>query len=170
MRRPLFEKYRVVSRCRPAFTLVELTVCILFIAIIAAIAIPKYSSGLSGFRVESAAKRIAQDIALAQRSARQTNSSRTITISVTTDEYSLPELVSMDRSTDKYVVKLRDDPYASDLISIVDSTRPSESPTSVTLTFDRFGTPDRGITLKLSSGDQLRWVTVHSTSGKATVQ
>ena len=55
---------------RGGFSLFELLIAMSVIAIIAAVAVPRYASSVGRYRAESAARRVAADLTLAQAKAR----------------------------------------------------------------------------------------------------
>ena len=165
-------KYQITlgpARSR-GFSLLELTCCTLFLGIIAAIATPNYMDSLDRYRIEMAVKRISNDLQFTQGSARQTNSIKSITFTLSDSAYSMVGITSLDRSSASYSVKLTDSPYQVRMVGLVDSTKPNQSPTSVTVTFNRFGLPDRGVTITVGSGSRTQLVQVAAASGKVTIQ
>ena len=152
------------------FTLVELTFCILLIGIIATVATPKYFASLDRYRVEMAVKRLANDIRLAQNSARQTNFTQTIRFTRADSTYSIDAIKSIERPSASYTVLLTDSPYQVRMVGLIDSTQPTASPATITVTFNRFGIPDRGVTIILQSGSRSQQVQVDASSGKVKIQ
>ena len=61
---------------RSGFTLIELVMVLAIIGLITAIAAPRYAASLARYRAESAARRVAADLALARREAAASSSSR----------------------------------------------------------------------------------------------
>ena len=101
---------------RGGVSILELTVTVLILGIIAAIASPTYSSSLQNYRTEVASQRIIQDIEQARRVARQTNSSQTITFSTISHSYTIDSVGSLDRVGQTYDVSLGLAPYHSQLL------------------------------------------------------
>ncbi len=147
-----------------AFTLVELTVVVVVIAITGAIALPRYTASLSRYRVDLASKRLAADLALAQSTARAKGAFQSVTLDSTTSRYGLPEQASLAASG-RYVVVLADAPFYTTIKSAVDSG--ARAVTSIK--FDGFGRPDTSLTVTLISGDHARVVTVAAESGAINV-
>ena len=152
------------------FTLVEMTFCILLLGIVATVATPKYFASLDRYRVEMAVKRLANDIRLAQRSARQTNSTQTIRFTRADSVYSIDTVKSIERASASYSVQLTDSPYQVRMVGLIDSTQPTASPAGITVVFNRFGIPDRGATIVLQSNSRSQQVQVDASSGKVTIQ
>lgn len=66
--RPMCEPHRALLRAR-GFTLMELSIVLVIVAVIAAIAAPRLGASSGRYRVQAAAKRIALDIEAARRAA-----------------------------------------------------------------------------------------------------
>ena len=154
----MYRAIRQASRdARGGASLLELTVTVLILGIIAAIASPMYS-------------RILQDIEQARRVARQTNSSRTITFSTSSQSYTIAGLGSLDRVGQSYEIPLSGAPYHSRLLFLATSAQPSVSLSSVAIVFDRFGIPNQGVRLRVGSGAVEKRIDVAPISGRVSVQ
>ena len=160
------------TRKRPRFgvTLVELTVSIMILGILAAAASPIYSNSLLRYRVEVTSQRIAQDIVQTQRVARQTNSTRTITFTTIDHSYVISGINSMDHASQPYKVLVNESPYRAQFSSLVTAALPTTQLASLTLAFDRFGMPDQGISVTVNAGTLQKRVDVAPTSGRVSVQ
>ena len=160
------------TRKRPRFgvTLVELTVSIMILGILAAVASPIYSNSLLRYRVEVTAQRISQDIVQTQRVARQTNSTRTITFTAIDHSYVINGINSMDHTSQPYKVLVNESPYRAQFSSLVTAAMPATQLASLTLTFNRFGMPDQGISVTVTAGIMQKRVDVAPTSGRVSVQ
>jgi type IV fimbrial biogenesis protein FimT len=155
---------------RGGVSLLELTVTVLILGIIAAIASPTYSSSLQNYRTGVASQRIVQDIEQARRVARQTNSSRTITFSTKSQSYTIGGLSSLDRVGQSYEISLGGAPYYSRLLFLSTSAKPSVPLNSVAIVFDRFGMPNQGVRLRVGSGAVEKRIDVAPISGRVSVQ
>src|SRR4051812_29149993 len=102
---------------RLAYTLTELVMVLVTVALTLAVAAPRYANSLTRYRADAAAKRIAADMALAQGQARATSKSQSVSFNVTADTYQLPGVTGLSGGTTTYVVNLADAPYSSDLVS-----------------------------------------------------
>lgn len=139
----------------------ELVLVIFIIATLAALAVPRFSNTLALQRVEAAKRRIVADLALAQRQARITNASQTVSFTLGTHEYSLIGMSHLDRPSLGYRVLLSEDPYGASLVSANFGGDPD-------ITFDVFGVPDSGGSVVISVGNHVRTVTVDARTGRAT--
>jgi prepilin-type N-terminal cleavage/methylation domain-containing protein len=155
---------------RRGVTLVEITVSVMILGILAAVAAPIYSNSLQAYRADNAAKRIVQDILQTQRIARQANSSRSIAFNAAEPSYTLSGINSLDRSSAPYKVMLSQAPYQVTISSLVTVAQPTTQLANVSVTFDRFGMPDQGIKVTVRSGAVQKQVNVAAPSGRVSVQ
>ena len=65
--------YIATRAARAGFSLLELVIVLAIVATLATIAAPRYGASLAAYRVESAARRIVADLALARSMARTEN-------------------------------------------------------------------------------------------------
>src|SRR5690349_12774102 len=95
-------------RSRPsfAFSLIELVLVIAIIAVVGAIALPRYSNSLHNYRATLAAKRIATDLQMAQFRARALSTTRTVAFTVTGSTYQIAGESDLTKSGSTYTVLL----------------------------------------------------------------
>jgi prepilin-type N-terminal cleavage/methylation domain-containing protein len=149
---------------RRGFSLLELTIVILIIGILAAVATPNWAAVLSKYRADAAAQRIVTDLARTQSLAYSTSTAQTLTLNVTQSTYQIAGLRSLDRASSIYTVDLTAEPYCSTLIS-------ANFNGTAQISFDGYGQPAvAGGTIVVTCGNQQRTVTVDATTGKATYQ
>lgn len=148
-----------------AFTLIELVLVIATVAILSAIAVPRYASALARYRVDLAAKRVAADLALARSHARTNSASQLIDFSTPANGYTLTGVPSPDGGAGGYVVRLGDEPYKASLGEFAFG-----GPVATAVWFDRFGTPDGSGTVVVSSGGYQKTVVLDAVTGKAVVR
>ncbi len=141
------------------FSLVELVVVAAVLALLAALAIPRYARSVARWRAESAARRIAADIALAQRQARITSASQSIVFEVAGSAYTLVGMTHPDYPAQTYTVKLGAEPY---LATVTSADFGGDS----TLIFNGYGLPDSGGEVRISAGGLLYRVWVNADTGR----
>jgi prepilin-type N-terminal cleavage/methylation domain-containing protein len=151
-------------------TLIELTMSVMILGILAAIATPLYSDSILRYRVDVATRQIQQDIVQSCTLARQTNTSRTIVFNAVTESYSISGISSLDRVSAPYTVALNQSPFRVVISSLVNAAQPTTQLTNLTLGFDRFGMPDKGMSMIVSVGTYQKRINVAPVSGRVTVQ
>ena len=149
---------------RPGFSLGELMIVVIVISILAAAALPKWSSSLQKLRASNAASRIVSDLARAQSAAYGSSTAKTVTFSVTASQYTISDVASLKRSSGTYAVTLTDDPYRCSLVSVW-----GESGTQ-TITFDGYGLPNRGGTIIVAANGVQKSIVVNAATGTAVIQ
>ena len=160
--RPQLRRYRRRSYAA-AFTLVELVLVIATIGILSAVAIPRYSNSLNRYRVDLAVKRVIADISLARSAARASGTGLVMNFATPANGYTLVALPGIDGQAGDYAVTLAADPYKVSLGSAVFG-----SATSVR--FTRFGLPEAGGSVIVSSGSYQKRIVVDAVTGRAEVQ
>jgi prepilin-type N-terminal cleavage/methylation domain-containing protein len=149
---------------RPGFTLLELAVTLLIVALVASLVAPRFAQSISANRAEMAARRLSADLRRVQDTARITSSSLVVrfTVAPSASRYEIPGLADLDHRGGHYVVRLDDDPYRVE-ISSVSLGGDSE------VIFDGQGKPDSAGTITLRAGDHVRTITIDGPSGHAAV-
>lgn len=151
------------ARSRRAFSLLELIVVLAIVAVLGAIAAPRYSFALQRYRLEMAANRVASDINLARSLARAKGSTATISFAPSTSTYAIAGLTSTDRASEAFGVDLSREPFGVTIQSVdFAGTR--------TLTIKGYGVPTSGGTVHLTRGSLTKVVTVASGSGEVSIQ
>jgi prepilin-type N-terminal cleavage/methylation domain-containing protein len=149
---------------RVGFSLIELSIVVVIMSILAAVALPRWSDSLHSFRAANAASRIAADLSLARSAAYSSSTSRTVTFDVSAGLYTVEGVTPLNHSTGPYVVTLADDPYRSRLVSVWGLTGQQS------ITFDGYGRPNTGGTIVIASGNLQKSIVVNANSGTAVVQ
>lgn len=149
---------------RRGFSLLELTIVVMILGIMAAIAMPNWTWLLAKYRVDSAAQRIVVDLNRTQSLAYATSSTKTVTFTVAQSRYQIPGLKDLDHPAATYTVDLTAEPYRATLVSAVFGG-------SSQISYNGFGQPTvAGGTIVVESGGQQRTITVDAASGKGSIQ
>jgi prepilin-type N-terminal cleavage/methylation domain-containing protein len=148
---------------RRAFTLVELVMVAAILAVLSAIAVPRYSASLGHFRTEAAARRVASDISMARAQSRAGSVPRSIEFEPASGSYSIPGLAGLDGAA-LYRVDLSEAPYRCSMR--VEFTNGTQA-----LSFDGYGWPvGGGGEIYLAASGATRTVKIDPVTGAATVR
>ena len=90
------------------FTLLELCVVLLIIALVAGLAAARYGSAVSRYRADAAARHIVADLALARSKVRLASQGQTVVFDVAANSVRLVNVADIDRPTAPYEVHLGD--------------------------------------------------------------
>jgi prepilin-type N-terminal cleavage/methylation domain-containing protein len=145
------------------FSLLELLLVLAIMTTLAAIAAPRYQRSLSRYRADLAARRIVQDLELAQAAAKATSAARTVRIRQGEDDVQLFDTAGLDPHESTYRTKLFEPPYQADITA---STFNGDD----YLIFDGWGIPDSGGTAVLAVGSEIRTITVDANTGEASIE
>lgn len=135
---------------RPAFTLIELSIVVLILAVMAAIAAPRYSAALGNYRVNAAAGRVAGDLRYIRQYARKISQPQTVTFNATTNTYTAATMTDVTRRGTGYTVNLLASDYLADITSV--------SFGAGSVTFDIYGQPSVTGTVVVASGGLQRTI------------
>ena len=136
---------------RPAFTLVELVMVVMIVAILTAVAAPKYRAALANYRADAAAGRIAADLRMVAAYARKVSIAQSVQFDAGADSYAAPLFPDMNRQSTSYAVALRSSEYVADVVA-------ASFGGSATVTFNIHGRPTAPGTVVVASGTQQRTV------------
>lgn len=151
------------AETRRGFTLVDLTITVLIMGLVAATASPKFAALLTSYTAEAAARRVAADLNYAASAAAQTSQSVTVTFDVSGDSYSVAGVDSPDHPGAAWVVSLTTGGTNVDLVS-------ADFAASQTVTFNAYGRPNNPGSIILSSGSDSATIVVDAATGRATLQ
>lgn len=129
-----------------AYTLIELTITLMIMGIVAGTAVPRYFDALTNYRGRSVAKRIEADLQYAARIAEQTSSPTTVLFDVAGHSYEIVGLTDIDRRNRTYQFNLQDSRYQGKLLQV-------EFADSTQVVFDIHGLPDNSGKIAFLVGD-----------------
>ena len=152
-----------------AFSLIELSFVIGTIAIVSAIAVPRFAGSLQQQRVSAAAQRIVADLNMARSRANTTSTTIAVTFTFATNQYDIPAIPDLDKPLNGYSVRLGDEPYSATLVSSSLGGSLQTSGTSQ-ISFTGYGLPNTGGTIIVAAGNATRQVLVDGVSGRAVVK
>jgi type II secretion system protein H len=150
-------------RGRSGFSLIELVLVVVIVAVFAAMAIPRYTGARERYQVDLAARRVSADLQLAQLRARASGQSRTLTFTRSSSSYQLSGESDLSRPASAYIVQLTAEPYRSSIGTVNFSN-------AATLSFNGWGVPSAGGSLTVQSGGLTRTVSVNANTGAVTIQ
>jgi type II secretory pathway pseudopilin PulG len=142
---------------------VELILVIVLVAIVSAVAAPRYASSASNYRASHAAKRLAADLELARQTARFNGTSVTVTFNASTHQYAMAGVKSLTSSSNTYTVYLLKEPYRASFTSL-------DAGGDTALVFDRYGVPDSAFSIVLGAGGFSKTVSMARYDTKVAVQ
>ena len=152
---------RFKHRCHSGYTFVEITIVVLIMGLLAAVAAPTYVSTVTKYRVDMAARKIVADLHFARAEALRNSLSRTVQFDTTNNRYELLSVESTDRTGTNYLVELVDEPFYSALVSATFNGDEA-------VVFDRFGRPDSVGTVVVQAGGLQKTVSL-AADGRATM-
>jgi len=145
------------------FSLLEVVLVSAIIAIVAAMAVPRYGRAAGRYQVDLAARRVKADLQQAQVYARTTSAPCTVIFSVGVNKYELANVSTLDRTAGSYTVTLAAEPYKARLVS-------ANFNSASQVVFNGWGLPDNGGTVVVAVGTQQRTITVDSQTGQVSIQ
>ncbi len=154
------------ARCSWAggFTLVELVLVAAIVAIMSAMAIPRYARAMERYRVQAATQRVINDLAHAAEVARTRSAPAVIRFDPDDDSYTIEGLDDPDRDEAEYVVRLDQSPYG---VRLYHANFNDES----WVRFDGYGQPQTGGLVIIGGPlSGMRVIALDAQTGKAVAQ
>jgi prepilin-type N-terminal cleavage/methylation domain-containing protein len=148
---------------RHGFSLVELAYTIAIIGIMAAIALPHWSSSIQTYQLNLAARRVASDLTWAQSCANGASASVTVSFDSSKSIYQIVGVTDPDHPAGTYTVDLTADPYHATVTSVSFGGVPQ-------IVFNGYGMPTQGGDVVVAVGGTQRTINVDATSGRILVQ
>jgi prepilin-type N-terminal cleavage/methylation domain-containing protein len=146
------------------FTLVELVLVAAIVAIVSAMAIPRYAQAMERYRVQAATQRVINDLAHAAEVAHTRSAPAVIRFNPVDDSYTIEGLDDPDRPGGTYVVRLGEAPYGVKLYH-------ADFNEETWLRFDGYGQPQSGGVVIIGGPlSGLRVIALDAQTGKAVVQ
>lgn len=160
----------LVRTRRNGFTLIDLTISVLILGIVAAVASPSFADAMIKFRIEAAAKRIAGDFNYARKQAMAKSEAITIEVFTSPSRYVINGATNLDHGGTSTTITI------SDVDASITSTVPNfDGETS--LQYSHYGLPvvvASGANLVSGSvvitmGSQTKTISIDPMTGKASV-
>jgi general secretion pathway protein H len=155
-------------RSRAGFSLVELLIVLVILALLAGIAVTTLSGGRAQLAAREAAQRIAADIGFAQADALAHHAARIVTFDAAAERYGVYDGAGLLRDPVSHL------PYQVDLATLfpgaqVDLASPAFGG-DVSLRFDASGAPVAGGEVELHAAGEGYKVRVASVTGRITIE
>ncbi len=136
---------QVIPHRRSGFSFMEMTIAMLVMGILTAIAAPTYVTALARRRATLAAQRIVADLHYARSEAQRNSANRAVQFDTSNNRYTLSDVTDLGNSANTYIVELVDDPFSSVLVS-------ASFGGDDEVVFDMYGRPDDIGTVVVQSG------------------
>ena len=160
-RRTLIMTHR--SQSRRAYTLIDLTISVMIMGILAGVAMPRFAVLLDDYRADAAARKIAGDLNYVARAAANHSQDVTVVFDAATSSWTVPELPHPDHPGSTWTVNLAAAGFPATLSAI-------DLGGDATVSFNVYSNPDTGGTITVTSGTALRTVVLPAAGGNAVVQ
>lgn len=150
-------------RPRGGFTLLEVTLVVAIVGVMALMAAPRFNNSLCRARARQAAMRMMADLSLAQARASALSASQTFIFTTDPATYEIDGMMDPDNIAKQYLVDLSAHPYQV-RFDTVDFDGDSE------LTYNGFGYPSAGGKIVIQAGAVTVTVTVDPDTGAVSFQ
>lgn len=155
---------------RDAFTLIDITITILILGIVAAVAVPRFAQALEMFRADTAARYIAADLNYARHRAQVSSQNVAVNFSTSPAGYVMPTTPHLNRSGSAYSVNFAENGMPIQLAANLQGTN--------SVTYNSFGLAMAGSPLAalssgvvtVTSGAYSKTVVINPQTGRASVQ
>ncbi|QDU37529.1 hypothetical protein Mal4_18430 [Maioricimonas rarisocia] len=154
------------SQPRSGFSMVEIALVVLIIAMIAAVASPRYLESRNHFHAEAAAARVAADLYHARQNAKTKGTTQSVDFTPASHTYTLTGMNDIDHPTQPFTVDLTTLSSPATIVSVSFGS----GGTGTTIVFDMYGRPDYGGNVVIASGGQQRTIVVNAQTGKISIQ
>lgn len=142
-----------------SFTLLELVLVLVIVAMVGAMAVPRYVQAVARSRLDAAANRLVADLTMGRNRAIAQSRTQKIGFDVANESYNFAGMADPVHPDSAYTVSLGAEPYLADIES-------ADCGGDATLIFNGFGYPDSAATITLAVGSEKRTVVVDGTTGE----
>jgi prepilin-type N-terminal cleavage/methylation domain-containing protein len=150
------------------FSLLEMSLVVVLLAVLTAMAVPRFAGSANNYRVSLAARKVAADLGRARADAWSRGVHRTVTFNTAALQYTLTGVADMNNSAlADTVVSLNTSPY--NLTQMSTNFAPANAMGLPLVIFDGYGMPNSGGTVTVTSGTLSQTVTVNATTGNITI-
>ncbi len=157
-----WNRRRAPSRARRrAFSLIELSIVVGIVGILALIIVPRFGNTLARQRIDSAGRRVAADLRLARELARTSSAGQIIVFDPNGGVYRLLNYPDVRRRSRHYTVDLLAQPYEL-------SKFEADFGGDQALVFDGYGRPDSGGSVTLQLAGAVVAVSVDGATGEVS--
>jgi prepilin-type N-terminal cleavage/methylation domain-containing protein len=153
----------LASRSHSAFTILELVIVLMIVGILGAAAVPTFFRTLEQQRLESAARRLKQDLEQVRQTARTKSKTESLTFTGATTYTLSADVQGLDRKNQTYAVDLSAAPYNVSDISTANLGVPAK------VTFDGYGATTANGTVVMQMGGYKRVLTLNPSTGQAAI-
>ncbi len=147
---------------RRAFSLIEMTIVVVIIGVVVAVAVPRFANSLSTQRADAAARAVAADVQRAVDMARSTSAPVTIVFDTDHDTYQVAGMTLADQGGGSDRRNLAAE-FPGVSLAICDFGGSS------TLTIDGFGSPTSSGEIVLKKNDEVRTLLFDRSTGQVDV-
>ena len=139
---------------RDGFSFTEIAIVILILAILSAVAVPRFQESLSRASLDAACKRLAADLEFARSNAIAKSATTTVEFRIAPiNVYEMPDVADRSNPSQSYLIELHQQPYRCQIASANFDGKPNVS-------FNGFGNPDFAGSIELVIGKFTRVVSV----------
>lgn len=146
------------SAVRRGVSLIDMTVTMMILGILAAAAVPRMTRSLFSYQADAAAARIAADLEHVAKYARTKGRAETVTFDTARERYTCTTIRHPNSPLDIYSVDLSEYPYSGTIERVSFGGQTS-------VTFDGYGFPDADGKVVIRVGNSTRTVKLYQATG-----
>lgn len=148
---------------RRGIALLDLTMAVLIVGILAAVATPRFFATLDSHRSLAAARKVAADLQYARQCALSGSREQVVRFTLSSSTYTMDGIPESGKASSVWTVRLSESPWLSTVSSMTAGN-------SGVLRFNHLGLPDRAGSIVVARGGSQRTVSIDGSTGKAAVQ